>query len=707
MIFCLIKPKIKNMKIKFLSIMALVAALVGCSNNGRIDESNDPNYIGRHEMTISDGKVSPEVLMAFGRLSDVQVSPDQNKILYGVGYYSVAQNKSNRELFVMNADGSDNQQITATLKGESGARWVKNGKKIAFLSAQSGSMQLWEMNPDGTGRTQISNREGGISDFLYSPDSKQVILIANVKWGERTTDRYPDLDKTSGIIVEDLMYKHWDEWVTTVPHPFLYDYNGKVLSNERDIIEGEPFECPLKPFGGAEQLAFSSDGKLIAYTCKKLSGQAYALSTNTDIYLYDVAEGKTVANLSKDMMGYDINPIFSPDGTKLAWESMEHDGYESDKNRLFVMDLATRTRSYITADFDQNANSLQWDKESKHIYFISCWHGCTQVYKANIETKEIKQLTEGQHDYEQIALCSNKIIGVRHSMSMPNEVYSINPENGEQTQITFENKHLLDQVNMGKVEPRWVPTTDGKEMLVWVIYPANFDPAKKYPTLLYCQGGPQSPVSQFWSYRWNFQIMASNDYIIVAPNRRGLVGFGQEWLEAISKDYGGQCMRDYFSAIDHVAQEPFVDKDRLGCVGASFGGYSVYWMAGHHEGRFKAFIAHDGMFNLEQQYLETEEMFFVNWDLGGPYWDAKTTETYANSPHRFVDKWDTPIMVIHGETDYRILASQGMSAYNAAKLRGIPAELLIFPDENHWVLQPQNSVLWQRRFFNWLDRWLK
>ena len=482
---------------------------------------------------------------------------------------------------------------------------------------------------------------------------------------------------------------------------------SKTLSNKRDIIEGEPFECPLKPFGGAEQLAFSPDGKLIAYTCKKLSGQAYALSTNTDIYLYDVVEGKTVANLSKDMMGYDINPTFSPDGTKLAWESMEHDGYESDKNRLFVMDLATRTRSYITENFDQNANSLQWDAEGEHIYFISCWHGCTQVYKANIETKEIRQLTEGQHDYEQIALCGNKIIGVRHSMSMPNEVYSINPENGEQVQITFENRHLLDQLQMGKVEPRWVPTTDGKEMLVWVIYPANFDPTKKYPTILYCQGGPQSPVSQFWSYRWNFQIMASNDYIIVAPNRRGLVGFGQEWLEAISKDYGGQCMRDYFSAIDHVAQEPFVDKDRLGCVGASFGGYSVYWMAGHHEGRFKAFIAHDGMFNLEQQYLETEEMFFVNWDLGGPYWDARTAETYANSPHKFVDKWDTPIMVIHGETDYRILASQGMSAYNAAKLRGIPAELLIFPDENHWVLQPQNSVLWQRRFFNWLDRWLK
>lgn len=698
------------MKLKTMaSVIVAAAALSACSSNEDkgINQSQEPDYIGKHEIVVKDGRITPEVLWAFGRLSDIQVSPDKQNILYGVSYYSVKQDRSNRELFTIKADGSDNKQITYTKGGEFSAKWVKGGTKIAFLSSESGSMQLWEMNPDGTGRVQISNREGGVSDFKYSPDNKRVILICNVKWGETTQDRYNDLDKTTGIIVEDLMYKHWDEWVTTVPHPILFDYDGQTLSNERDIIAGEPFESPLKPFGGAEQVSFSVDGKQIAYTCKKLSGQAYALSTNSDIYLYDIEQGKTIANISKGIMGYDINPTFSPDGKFIAWESMERDGYESDKKRLFIADLSTFERTDISVNFDQNSESLQWSEDSKSIYLISCQHGCTQVYVADIESKVFKCLTEGQHDYEQIALCGENIIGVRHSMLEPNDIYTINAVSGEQTQLTQENKHILDQLKPNKVEARWITTTDGKQMLTWIIYPVDFDPNKKYPTLLFCQGGPQSPVSQFWSYRWNFRIMAANDYIIVAPNRRGLVGFGQEWLEAISKDYGGQCMLDYFTAIDTVANEPYVDKDHLGCVGASFGGYSVYWMAGHHNQRFKAFIAHDGMFNLEQQYLETEEMFFVNWDLGGPYWDETTKETYANSPHLFVDKWDTPIMVIHGEKDYRILASQGMSAFNAARLRGIPAELLIFPDENHWVLKPQNGVLWQRRYFNWLDRWLK
>lgn len=696
------------MKLKFLTTMALASLLTACTshNTRKVDQSDSEKYIGRQEMTITDGRMTPEVLYALGRVGDIQISPDNGTILYGVSYYSIEQNKSNRELFTMSPDGSNIAQITHTKKGEYGARWVKNGTKIAFLSPKSGSMQLWEMNPNGTNRKQISNRKDGISDFLYSPDNSKVILIESVKYGETPQDIYPDLDKTSGIVVEDLMYKHWDEWVTEIPHPFIYDYDGKALSNGIDILAGEPFQSPVKPFGGVEQLAFSTDNKTVAYTCKRLKGQEYAMSTNTDVFLYDIEKGKTVQNVSEGNMGYDMDPVFSPCGTKLAWSSMERDGYESDKNRIIIIDLQNNEKVDLTSKFDQSASCLNWDPTGKYIYFNSCQHGTTQVYKANVETAEIVKITEGQHDYEQIALCGDKIIGVRKSMSIPNDIYAI-AEDGTQTQISFENKHLLDQLTPGKVEPRWVTTTDNKQMLVWVIYPANFDPAKKYPTLLYCQGGPQNPVSQFWSYRWNLQLMSANDYIIVAPNRRGLLGFGQEWLEEISGDYGGQCMRDYFSAIDDVAKEPYVDTENLGCIGASFGGYSVFWMAGHHEKRFSAFIAHDGMFNLEQQYLETEEMFFVNWDLGGPYWDKANAETYANSPHNFVDKWDTPIMVIHGEKDYRILASQGMSAYNAAKLRGIPAELLIFPDENHWVLQPQNAILWQRRFFNWLDRWLK
>jgi len=409
-------------------------------------------------------------------------------------------------------------------------------------------------------------------------------------------------------------------------------------------------------------------------------------------------------------MGYDQNPVFSPDGKWLAWESMERDGYEADKSRLFIMNVTTGEKKDLSLKFDQNSNGLSWSADSKTIYFVSCWHAVTQIYRADIVDSTIVPITKGVHDYGFVTEAGNKLIGVKHSMSKPDEVYSIDPKTGTETELSFENKDILAKLKMGKVEERWITTTDNKQMQTWVVYPPDFDPAKKYPTLLFCEGGPQSTVSQFWSYRWNFQLMAANGYIVVAPNRRGLPGFGMEWLEQISGDYGGQNMKDYLSAIDALAKEPFVNKDKLGCVGASYGGFSVYWLAGHHEKRFKAFLSHDGMFNLPQQYLETEEMWFVNWDLGGAYWDkanAIAQNSYANSPHLFVDKWDAPILVIHGEKDYRILASQGMAAFNAAVLRGVPAEMLIFPDENHWVLKPQNGILWQRTYYEWLDKWLK
>jgi dipeptidyl aminopeptidase/acylaminoacyl peptidase len=654
--------------------------------------------------------LTPEVLWSFGRVGGVQVSPDGKKVLYSVSYYSIPENKGNSELFVMNTDGSDKQQITKTSVRESAAKWMKDGEHIAFIAPDDkGIAQLWIMKADGSDRNQISKREDGITDFAFSPDESKLLFVADVKYGEKTTDKYPDLPKTSGIIVKDLMYKHWDEWTQTIPHPFIADFTGTKIKEEKDILKGEPYESPMKPFGGIEQLAWSPDGKTIAYTCRKKTGKEYAISTNSDIYFYDIATGKT-QNKTEGMMGYDQNPVFSPDGQWLAWQSMERDGYEADKNRLFIMNIATGEKKDLTAAFDQNAEALVWSTDSKSIYFVSVWHAVTQIYRADIADAKIVQITKGQHDYETVLPAGNKLIALKHSMSKPDEVYSVDPVTGAEQELSFENKQVLDQLEMGKVEERWVTTTDNKQMLVWVIYPPKFDPNKKYPTLLYCQGGPQSAVSQFWSYRWNFQVMAAHDYIIVAPNRRGLPGFGQEWLEQISGDYGGQNMKDYLSAIDAVAKEPFVDKDHLGCVGASYGGFSAYWLAGHHEKRFKAFIAHDGMFNLPQQYLETEEMWFVNWDLGGAYWDknnAVAQRSYANSPHLFVDKWDTPILVIHGEKDYRILASQGMSAFNAAVLRGVPAELLIFPDENHWVLKPQNGILWQRTFFEWLDKWLK
>ena len=694
-------------------IMATSLLLGACNpaTDVNVKETGDKNLIGKSDIRIKDGRMTPEALWAMGRIGGMNVSPDGKKVVYTVAYYSVPENKSNREVFVMNADGSDNKQITKTGFAENEAVWIKGGTKIAFLCNESGSSQLWEMNPDGTDRKRLSDYDKDIEGFAFSPDEKKVLFISQVKTVNSTADKYPDLDKATGVIITDLMYKHWDEWVTTAPHPFVADFDGESISNPVDVMEGELFESPMKPFGGIEQLAWNTTSDKIAYTSRKKTGKEYAISTNSDIYVYDL-NTKQTTNITEENKGYDTNPTYSPDGKSIAWLSMERDGYEADQNRLMVMNLETGEKTFVSKDFDSNVDSYCWSADCKRSYFTGVWHGESQVYQIDLANgNKITPLTEGMYDYASVALLGDKLIAQRHSMSMGDEIYSIDLTGDHTvTQLTFENKHIYDQLTMGKVEERWMKTTDGKQMLTWVIYPPQFDPNKKYPTLLFCEGGPQSPVSQFWSYRWNFQIMAANDYIIVAPNRRGLPGFGLEWNEAVSGDYGGQCMKDYFTAIDEVAKEPYVNKDRLGCVGASFGGFSVYWLAGHHDKRFKVFIAHDGIFNMEMQYLETEEMWFANWDMGGAYWEkqnATAQRTFANSPHKFVDKWDTPILCIHGEKDYRILANQGMAAFNAAVLRGVPAELLIYPDENHWVLKPQNGVLWQRTFFEWLDMWLK
>ncbi|WP_315085433.1 S9 family peptidase [Bacteroides heparinolyticus] len=702
----------KQVNLLLMSAAMTLASCGGTKNAGGQDAST---LIRRSDIKIEGRRMTPEALWAMGRIGSVAVSPDEKQIAYTVSYYSVPQNKSNSEVFVMDADGSANTQITQSTWKEAQPVWFKDGKKLAFLSSESGSNQVWEMNPNGTERKQLTRYDGDIEGFSFSPDGKKLLFIAQVKTVKSTADKHPDLPKATGIIVDDLMYKHWDEWVTTAPHPFVADFDGNGISNVTDILEGEPYESPMKPWGGIEQLAWSPASDKVAYTCRKKTGLAYAISTNSDIYIYDLATKKTI-NITEENKGYDTNPQYSPDGKYIAWQSMERDGYEADLNRLFIMNLETGEKRFVSKAFESNVDAFLWNKDSQSIFFIGVWHGETHIYRLSLtDGDKLTRLTDGVYDYASLALCGDKLIAKRHSMSMADEIYAVNTSrNGadfsDVRQLTFENKHIYDQLDMGKVEPRWMTTTDGKQMLTWVIYPPRFDPNKKYPTLLFCEGGPQSPVSQFWSYRWNFQIMAANDYIIVAPNRRGLPGFGVEWNEAISGDYGGQCMKDYFTAIDEISKEPFVDKDHLGCVGASFGGFSVYWLAGHHDKRFKAFIAHDGIFNMEMQYLETEEKWFANWDMGGAYWEknnATAQRTFANSPHLFVDKWDTPILCIHGEKDFRILANQAMAAFDAAVMRGVPAELLIYPDENHWVLKPQNGVLWQRTFFEWLDKWLK
>ena len=699
-------------------LMTMTAAMMFAASgyvNADTPANTDKPVIGKQEIRIKNKKLTPEALWAMGRIGSSSVSPDGKQIAYTVSYYSVKENKSHTVIYVMNADGTNNLLLTHTADSEVEPTWIKGGSKIAFLTAASGSMQIWEMNPDGSERKQLSSYEGGIEGFKFSPDESKVLFISQVKYGQRTSDIYPDLDKASGKVINDLMYKHWDEWVENIPHPFVASFDGNQVGTATDILKGEPYESPMKPFGGIEQLAWSNDSKQIAYTCRKKTGLEYSVSTDSDIYLYNTETCET-RNLCKEdatdkNLGYDTNPKFSPDGKSIAWQSMERDGYESDRNRLCVMDLKSGEKTYVTEAFQSGVDDYCWAPDGKTLYFVGVWHATSMIHSTNLKG-EVKQLTDGMYDYTSVAMLNNKqLLTKRHSLSEADELFTVDlKKKNAVTRITKENDQIFSQLQMGKVEARWTKTVDGKDMLSWVVYPANFNPNKKYPTLLFCQGGPQSPVSQFWSYRWNLQLMAANDYIIIAPNRRGLPGFGMEWLEDISTNYGGHCMDDYLSAIDDIAKEPYVDKDRLGCVGASFGGYSVYWLAGHHNKRFKAFIAHDGFFNMEQQYLETEELWFTNWDLGGAYWEKNNPavqRSYANSPHLFVDKWDTPILCIHGEKDFRILASQGMAAFNAAKLRGVPAQLLIFPDENHWVLKPQNGILWQRTFFAWLDKWLK
>ena len=670
--------------------------------------------IGKSDIRIEDGRMTPEVLWSMGRIGGVTVSPDGSKIAYQVSYYSVEENASHTVIYVMDENGQNLKLLTKTATSEHSPAWIDDNH-IAFLTVKKGVQQIFSMDAEGKHRKQLSFMDKDVEGFLFSPDMSNVLMVMSVPNPLVKEKQYEDLPKASGMIADDLMFRHWDSWVTSIPHPFVAAFDGKkVASDTVDLLEGEPYESPMLPFGGIEQFAWSPDGRSVAYTCRKKAGAEYTKSTDSDIYLYNIENGE-VKNLCKlpgvedKNMGYDTNPQFSADGNYIAWLSMERDGYESDINRLYVMDLKNNRKWFVSENFDSNVDDFIWAGEKDYFYFIGSWQGCMSLFSLDLEGNVVPISTEAC-DYNSLALAGNRrLIVTRQSMRVATEIYSVDIKRGLAEKLSHENDHIFNQMPNIKVEARAVKTTDGKDMLTWVVFPPNFDETKKYPTILFCEGGPQSMVSQFWSYRWNFRIMAAQGYIIVAPNRRGLPGFGKKWLEDISGDYGGQCMKDLLSAIDDVAKEPYVDKDHLGCVGASFGGYSVYWLAGHHEGRFKCFIAHDGIFNLEQQYVETEEMWFPQWDLGGPYWEKNdiTKSTYATSPHLFADKWDTPILCIHGEKDYRILYSQAVSAFQAARLRGVPAELLLFPDENHWVLKPQNGILWQRTYFSWLDKWLK
>ncbi len=695
---------------KFITMALLpFVALSACTT---IEAQPSATFTPKTELTSAEKQArlfTPEVMLKMGRLSSSQLSPDGTKILYVVGYQSIEDNRGYNALWVMDSNGENREQITDYSYSVGEPRWSSDGSRIYFLS----DGQVHSLSADGTSLTKHSDVEQGVRGFELSPDQSKIWLAVEVQVQDVASSMiFEGLEKSNALIYDDLMCRHWDVWEDgKYSHIFVGDVEDGKVENLVDIMEGEPYDAPGAPYYSNGEVSWTPDSKSVAYTCRKLTGYQYAISTNTDIYLYDVSS-HTTKNLTEGMLGYDKYPTFSPDGKYMAWQSMERAGNESDKERLFVMELSTGRTEYLNENFDYNASQYSWSDNSKEIYFLSPMEATIQLCRARVGSTEIDVLTEGLHDYVSLSVVKDRIIAEKTTLSMASELFAINPIDGKDSQLSFINKDIYDNIDMGKVEERWVVTSDNKKMLTWVITPprATLDGSVKYPTLLYCQGGPQSVVSQFWSYRWNFQLMAAQGYVVVAPNRRGLPSFGQEWLDQISGDYSGQNIKDYFSAIDEVAKESYVDRDRLGCVGASYGGYSVFYIAGHHNDRFKAFISHCGIFDFTSMYGSTEELWFVNNDYGGPYWDKANKvaqRSYANSPHHFVQNWDTPILIIAGEKDYRIPYTQSLEAFTAARALGVDSRLVVFKDEAHQVFKPQNVLVWNSEFFGWLNKYLK
>ena len=749
--------------------IAIIAKTMTHSRKGFDEEG----YIAKSSLTVENGQMTPEVLLAFGRLSDPQVSPDGKHILYGVSYTSTTDNKSVRNLAICALDGSDAQELTHSGKSISNARWSADGKRIVFLMGG----QMWSASISEKGGKwklsalkQVSDIPGGISEFKLSPDQKKVMYISYIKSAVKSpSDCYADLDKATAYTTDDLMYRHWDHTVMEIPHTYVSDFAFKKggVKAGTDLLAGESelYELPTEPFGGLEQLCWSPDSRFIAYSCRKLAGKKYAFSTNTDIYIYNVKTGEC-ARVECCANGYDTDPVWSPDGKSLAWISMERDGYEADKQTLVVAwaDYSTVNKDGSgvpaiiypdkTTSFKYNVSAPMWSDDSQDIYFASLVEGIQSIwvwhYGPNGVETYMERITgeDMWYDFGSPFYVKNNEDGSKTllttwcSMDFPTELVAVKySDNGvECTPVTKENEHILSQLAEHETEARWLKTVDDKDMLTWVLYPPQFDPAKTYPAITICLGGPQGTLSQGWSYRWNYRLMASQGYVVVLPNRRGTTAFGQEWTEQISGDYPGLNMQDYLVAARTVKAEPYVDK--MAACGASYGGYSVYYLCGTHGDVFDAFIAHAGIFNEEHMYMTTEEMWFPNFDNGGLHeaefdprvgtadcpvgpagdgvtfggikqggspWsnDPKAVRHYALSPHKLVTNWHTPLMVIHGGMDYRVPVDEGMAAYNCAQMMGVPSRLLIFPDENHWILKPQNALLWHREYFRWLDQWCK
>ena len=620
---------------------------------------------------FSQNNLTPEMLWKLGRVAPLGLTKDKQSVVYAVSIPDIQENKSKRKYYSIPVTGGN--------------------------------------------ATEISDPESLLSNDRISPDGKYIISSKEVQViRTRSSDIYTDLPKSNAYVFTSLNYRHWDTWEDgKFEHIFVAPFENGKTGDAKDIMPADSNDCPQKPFGGNEDFIWNPDSRHIVYVTKKKFGTAYAISTNTDLFEYNIETG-TTKNLTADNKGYDIAPAYNNRG-QLAWLQMKREGYEADKQDIIVSNGVTSMN--LTKQNDLiHVESFRWADDDKSLYFIAPVNGTLQLFNVSYPglTKlmpVIKQITSGDFDISSIVGQSgNTLIVTRTDMNHAPEIYSVDLSNGTVKQLSHVNDDNYASISLCRTERKFVTTTDNKQMLVWVFYPPGFDPSKKYPTLLYCQGGPQSALTQAYSFRWNFQLMASQGYIIVAPNRRGMPGHGTAWNEQISKDWGGQVMNDYLSAIDAVSKEPYVDKSRRGCVGASYGGFSVFALEGLHEGRFKTFIAHDGVFDFRSMYGTTDEMWFENWEKGGAYWEhnnAVAQRSFSQSPSNFVSKWNTPILIVQGGRDYRVPIEQGQQAFQAAQLKGIKSRFLYLPDENHWVLSAQNALVWQREFYKWLNETLK
>lgn len=671
----------------------------------------DKSLITQKMQNFGTNVLTAEKLWELGRVSAEGLSADGKQVVYGVSQYSFGENKSEKNLYVIPVAGGAAQQLTTEKGAESVVEITADGQVIYLFKEQ-----LWQKSLKGGEAKQLTQVEGGLADVCLSPDKKHILFSRTVLIKKyHSKDKYADLSQSNAYIYDNLDYRHWDSFNDgRFAHPFVASYADGKVGEPIDLLQDQPYYSPQAPFGGADDFAWSPDSKAVLYVCKKKFGNDYATSTNTDIYRYDLATGGTV-NLTDGMNGYDTHPVYSPDGQKLTWLSMKTDGYEADKVDIIVYDKQRTQRLNLTAHWDGTVNSFIWSKDNRKLYFTAATKGTVQLFElevpANLSNRalpKIQQISEGQFDIGDIVgETENGLVVTSTTMTRAAEIFLYDLQKRALSPITKVNDEAYAGLAETKVEGRYTKASDGQDLFSWVIYPPNFDPAKKYPTLLFCQGGPQSATTLGYSFRWNFQLMASQGYIVILPNRRGMPGWGTKWNADISKDWGGQAIQDYLSAIDDFSKESYVDKARIGAIGASYGGYSVFMLAGVHEKRFKTFISHCGLFDMTSWYGTTEELFFANHDLGGPYWDKKNEKTYGEfNPIKYVNRWNTPIMIIQGGKDYRVPVGQGLEAFQAAQLFKIKSRLLYLPEENHWVLSGHNAQVWQREFFGWLKETL-